>query len=86
MGEVDAQIAVLKYEVGALREEIVSLKQTHKEEINALKMLHIETNEKLGGIVTTANKATGGFIVLVALGSVLTWGTSIGEKLAKWFH
>ena len=41
---------------------------------------------QVSGVMSAANKATGGFIVLVALGSVLTWGATLGDRISKWFH
>lgn len=71
----EAQLEVIGWQLKALNEKFERLEKQQSEMKN-----------EIDGIRDAANRWKGGFIVILAIGSVIGWLTSLGGNIARFFH
>jgi len=52
-------------------------------QVDAMEKQHSEMKEEIDGILDAANRWKGGFLVIVALGSVIGWLISVGSNFLR---
>lgn len=83
----DPVLAVVLERLDRMKEDFANLRQEVKEEISSVRKDVSAIKEDQASVKTVLTKASGGYLVILGLGGLVTYALGFWDKVAKlWAH